>query len=223
MKKQTLFLVILTISICAKGFSQVGGIGGSDYEIVFIPGEKQDNSDEFKKIANKMYGTIAYLPSKVEGITETLFLRHNIYRDEMEFSKNGEILYLKKDKDRKIIFTESKEVYRLFEKNNRLKYFLVHNNGKNILLTRKIIKYQDSKPAASSYAKDKAADFKRKSDEVYINFKQGGLLEVPRNKKKFYEIFGDNSNKIKSYVKKNKLNIKKVKQLKKVVMFYNTL
>ena len=206
--------------------SQVSGISsanGGTYEMVFVPGEKEDKSAAFKKIAPKMYETLAYLPATVEGINETFFLRHNIYRDEMEFSKNGGILYLKKNKERKITFNQSNHQYRLFKLNDKLKYFMVHNSGENILLSRKVIEYQDAKPAKSSYDKDKAADFKRKNDEVFIKFKNNSIVEAPRNKKKFYAMFGDNSSKIKKFIKKNKLNIKKISDLTKIVAYLNTL
>ena len=223
MKKQIIFIAVLAIGFSTISNAQVGGIGGTEYQMTFVPGEKFDNSAEFKRIAPKMYGTVAYLPAQVEGIKETFFLRHNMYRDEMEFIKNGQTLYLQKNDERQITFNQSNEVYSLFKLDGKLRYFLVHNEGNNVLLSRKVVEYKEAKPAMSSYQKDRPADFKREDDEIYLKFKNGNLTEVPKSKNKFYGIFGENASNIKKYVKKNKLSVKEIKDLKKIVAYSNTI
>lgn len=223
MKKQIIFTAVLAIGFSISSIAQVGGIGGSEYQMTFVPGEKFDNTAEFKRIAPKMYGTVAYLPAQVEGIKETFFLRHNMYRDEMEFSKNGQTLYLQKNDERKITFSESNEVYGLFKLEGKLRYFLIHNEGDNVLLSRKVVEYKEAKPAMSSYQKDRPADFKREDDELYLKTTNGNITEIPRSKKKFYALFGENVSKIKKYIKKNKLDIKDVKDLKGIIAYSNTI
>ena len=169
-----------------------------------------------------MYASVDYLAAMVDDINESFFLRYNIYRDEMEFLKNGKTLYLKKNEKRKIIFSKSQENFRLFKLNNKLRYFTVHNIGDNLLLSRKIVEYQEAKLAASSYQKDKPADFKMKENKIYIRFNQT-LVEVPKRKNKFNTIFGPQSSAIKKYVKNNKLNIKNIEDLKTIVQYYNKL
>lgn len=222
MKNIFLLLSALLLLFPTNINSQVGGIGGSDYEMVFVPGAKEDKSDFFKKIAPKMYASVDYLAAMVDDINESFFLRYNIYRDEMEFLKNGKTLYLKKNEKRKIIFSKSQENFRLFKLNNKLRYFTVHNIGDNLLLSRKIVEYQEAKLAASSYQKDKPADFKMKENKKYIRFNQT-LVEVPKRKNKFNTIFGPQSSAIKKYVKNNKLNIKNIEDLKTIVQYYNKL
>jgi len=222
MKNIFLLLSTLLLLFSTNLCSQVGGIGGSDYEMVFVPGAKEDTSEFFKKIAPKMYASVDYLAAMVGGINEPFFLRYNIYRDEMEFLKNGQTLYLRKNEKRGIIFSKSQENFRLFKLNNKLRYFMVHNIGDNLLLSRKLVEYQEAKLAASSYQKDKPADFKRKEDQIYIRFNQT-LVEVPRRKKKFNAIFGSQSSAIKKYVKSNKLNIKNIEDLKTIVQYYTKL
>ncbi len=224
MKKQKItFYVLIFLSITT--FSQVTGIGSAStsYEMVFVPGEKVDNSAAFKKIAPKMYLSTAYLDAKLSGINDVFFLRYNMYRDEMEFTKDGKTLYISKQPGRKIVFKDSKEKYIILNYNDKPRYFITHNEGDNILLTRKVVEYIEPKPANSSYQNDRPADFKRKNDENYIRFKDGSIIELPRNKKKFYNLFKDKSSDIKKYIKKEKLDIKEIEDLEKIVRYYNTL
>jgi hypothetical protein len=222
MKNILTILSVLLILFSKPVNAQVGGIGGGEYEMVFVPGAKEDKSQLFKKIAPKMYTSIGYFAAEVEGINKSFFLRYNIYRDEMEFLKNGETFYLNKNENIKIIFSISKEEYRLFKLNDKLQYFTVHNNENPLLLTRKIVEYQDAQIAASSYQKDKLADFNRKDDEIYILFEKT-LIEIPRSSKKFRNLFGEQSSFIKQHIKKNRLNIKKIEDLKTIIKYYNTL
>jgi hypothetical protein len=74
-----------------------------------------DDSAKFEIIAPKMYITPNYLAAKVDNMVETIFLKYNIYKDEMEFSKNGQILFLKKQNGRKITFENLNQKYEVFK------------------------------------------------------------------------------------------------------------
>jgi hypothetical protein len=223
MKKQFLMVILMLPTLM---FSQVGGIttgGGNTYNTIFNPNTKIDKTEEFKELAPKMYISSKYSAANVDNIVETFFLRYNMYRDEMEFSKNNQLLYLKKTKGRSIVFQYPKVNYKLFELNNELKYFIVHNDGKNQLLSRQVVTFQEAQPPKNSYVSGKSADFVRNKDLFYIRFDNDNIIEVPGNKKKFYAIFKGNESKIKKYIKSNKLNIKDIEDLKKIVDYSNTL
>lgn len=227
MKKRIKIIIsVLLLKIITITNAQVVGFsspGGGTYEMVFVPGEKLDNSAEFKKIASKMYITKNYQPTKVDNIIETIFLKYNAYKDEMEFLNDGQILFLKKERDRQITFTNSNTKYELFNVDNKLKYFIVHNDGKNQLLSRQIVTYQEAKPPRNSYVAGKDPDFIRDKDIFYIRFDKNNILEVPGNKKKFYALFKENESKIKKYIKSEKLDIKDIDDLKKIVDYSNSL
>ncbi|WP_026776696.1 hypothetical protein [Polaribacter sp. Hel_I_88] len=222
MKK--IFIAILMLP--ALAFSQVGGIttgSGTSYNTIFNPNTEIDKSEEFKELAPKMYITTSYLAANVDDIVETFFLRYNMYRDEMEFSKNDQLLYLKKINDRTIVFQNLNTKYKLFELNNDLKYFIVHNEGKNQLLSRQTVTYQEEKPPVNSYVAGKKADFIRNDDIFYIKFDNNSIIEVPSNKRKFYAIFDGKESEIKNYMKSNRLNNKDLEDLKKIVTYFNSL
>jgi hypothetical protein len=193
------------------------------YEMAVLPKKNENNSAAFKKIAPQMYLTENYLPSKVDNFIETVFFRYNIYKDEMEFTKDGKVVFLRKQKGRKILFVNTSDSHELFEFEEKLNYFVVHNEGKNQLLSKQVVKYKKEKIARNSYENSKAAKFVRIKDGIYIKFNADGIQEVPSNKNKFYDLFGKNAKSIKKFVKTNKLNIKNIDELEKIVLYLNTI
>lgn len=225
---KTLFLQILATLFLALPnvtFGQVVGFsapGGSNYEMVFIPGPKLEDSGEFERIAPKMYLTPNYLAAKVDNIVETIFLKYNIYKDEMEFSKNGQVLFLKKQNGRIITFDSLNQKYKIFKFEDKLAHFMVHNDGKNQLLSRQIVKFQKEKLAKTSYQVDKPADFKRQKDVFYLKF-DNVIKEISSSKRKFYDVFGDQAKSVKKFVKTENLNIKNIEGLEKIMQHLNTI
>lgn len=223
--KKYKFSIVVSFFLLA-GFSlhaQVGSfvLGNNQVGVTFLPSEKE--SPDIEKIKYKTYLTSNYEPALINDLKETVFLRYSMFKDEMEFTKNGNVYYMNKKKGDEITFKNSNSTYKTLSYNNKLRYFQVHNKGDNQLLSKQVVSYVAPKPAATSYQKPKPADFKRESDEYFVKFKDNSIIEIPSRKKSFYEIFGDKSGAIKKYVKAEKINIKNVGDLKKVVNYYNTL
>lgn len=224
--KNLKLIIAIAIFYCLNSYSQViGGIGGSSdgFQITLTPRDKEDMSEEFNSIAHKMYLNQAFASCMVDELKDPIFLRYNMYKDEMEFKKGDKIFYLKKQKDRKVKFKYTNNDYRVYKHENELKYFEVHVNDKNMLLSRKIVNFIQAKPAATSYQRDKPADFKREDDKIFLRYEDGSIVEIPSKKKNFYQVFKDKSKDVKSFVKSNKLSIKKLQDIKQIVTFYNSL
>ncbi|MDP5091658.1 MAG: hypothetical protein NWQ17_00010, partial [Polaribacter sp.] len=120
MKNNIKILLLLTFLTPFMNFGQIGGIvngNGTTYENFFLPKDIEDNSVEFNKIATKMYFSQIYLSSKVDNFKEEVFLKYNIYKDEMEFINNDKVFYLKKDLGRKISFVDLNIDYEVFNYN----------------------------------------------------------------------------------------------------------
>ncbi len=214
------FLLISTVN-----YSQVSGISnsnGTNYEMVFIPRDKEDTSKEFEKIAQKMYLTQAYIPSKIDDFKDDIYLRYNIYKDEMEFINNDKVLYLKKEIGRKIHFINLNINYEVFNHNGKLVYFQVMNKNGAKLLCKQNIEFQQYKPAETSYQKDRPADFNRKDDSFFIQLKED-IIELPSNNKKFFNLLDSSDSKLKKFTSENKLNIKNKEDLLKIINFYNSM
>ena len=216
----TLFLALPNVtSGQVFGFSTPGG---SNYEMVFILGQKLEDSREFERITPKMYLTPNYLAAKVDNIVETIFLKYNIYKDEMEFSKNGQVLFLKKQNGRIITFQNLNQKYEIFKFEDKLAHFMVHNDGKNQLLPRKIVKFQKEKLAKNSYQVDKPADFKRQKDVFYLKF-DNVIKEISWSKRNFYAVFGGQAKSVKKFIKTKNLNIKNIEVLEQIMQHLNTI
>lgn len=217
--KRLTFLLIATVFLNSSNAQNLT-IGSSE---LFSTAAESDNSESLKKIAHKKYLTQSYKPAKVDNLEGSAYLRYNIYQDEMEFVKDEQIYYLKKEQGRKVYFPQQKITYQVYEMNGNLKYFIVQNEGKNILLTRQIVKFVEAREPQSSYQKGTPADYKRKNDEHFLALNNAAIIKLPSNKKSFYTSFESKSSEIKAYMKKNNLSYTKLDDLRKVIEYYNTL
>ena len=177
---------------------------------------------DLKAIENKKYVSQDYKPAYVDNFQQRAFLRYNIYEDQMEFVKDDNIFYLQKDIDRVIKFADNTK-YTVKEWKGNSQFFLIHEEGKNMLLAKQTVKFVPAEEPETGYDARKPADFKRRKDMLFLAKEGQELVEIPRKKKSFYGVFGDKASDIKSYVKKNKLGYKKAKDLKKIIAYYNTL
>jgi len=185
--------------------------------------DKAYSEEEKKKILEKQYLTSAYNPALIDEFTTVAYLRYNLYNDQMEFVKNEEIYYLKKEKGRKVNFTSLGNTYKVYELYGDLEFFLVQVDGKNSLLVKQESRFIEPRKATSSYAQDKKADFKRRKDVYYLAIDNGNLVKLSTKKKEFASAFKGKEKEVKAFVKKNKLNPKKLGDIEKAVEYYNKL
>lgn len=178
--------------------------------------------EEVLKILQKRYITKAYNPAYIDNFKQDAYLRYNAFEDQMEFVKDGTIYYVKKELGRKVNFTSLNQFYKVYSINGNLSFFRVHTEGKNSLLAKQSVRFVEPKKSTTTYGKDRRANYKRSSDELYLALNNTTLIKLPTKKKEFYTIFGSKASEIKNYMKKKKLNYKKVKDLKKVIAYFNT-
>jgi len=219
MKKLTLLLFLITFSLS----SQIVRING---EMNLIkPDNSSDNiSDDMKNLNNDKYASLNFDKAYVDDFKESVFLRFNIFDNQMEFMKSNELYYLQKNLGLKINFESLSKLYKVFNLSDELTYLRVLTEGKHAaLLAKEIIKFTEAKPARTSYDSAKPAKFDRKDDEYYLSLDNKIAIEIPRNKNDFYDLFKDNSGKIRDFMKKNRLNHKDEDELKKIIDFYNTI
>lgn len=213
-------LLLFAVSLSSTVFSQMIRVNG--YETILSPKESENIPEELVKIQYKKYHSQDYKPAFVDDFKQKAFLRYNIFEDQMEFIKDDNVYYLKKEQGRKVRFINN-TLYKVYASNGKPQFFLVHADGKNSLLAKQVVKFIEAKKATSGYGSDKPADYKRRRDELYLVMDGKGLVKVPSKKKDFYKVFGSNASSVKDYMKKNKLGTKKVQDLKKVVQFLNGL
>jgi len=166
--------------------------------------------------------------SKENTIASNQMLRYNVSKEEFEIRDT-------RDQESKIVKTilrnknitiqigdESFEY--ISDQNNKLRgYFIPLVNGDKISLYKKITKeYIPSQKAASSMASNIAAMYKEK-EILYLRDDNGMYTKLPSSKKGNLNAFGDMKKKVKEYAKQNKLNLKRERDLIKVVTYTNSL
>lgn len=215
--RQFLFLFV-SILFDISTYSQVIQVNGLP-TVLTTTGEVPD---DLKAIQHKKYISQDYKASYVDDFKERAFLRYNMFEDQMEFVKDGNIYYLAKDVGRTVRFADN-NTYKVYDLNGDKGFFLVHQEGKNSLVAKQSVRFVEAKKAQSNYEADKSADYKRRKDVLYFVLEEKGLIRVPSKKKDFYSVFGSDASKVKSHMKKNKLGYKKDKDLKQIISFVNSL
>jgi hypothetical protein len=161
-------------------------------------------------------------------IASNQLLRYNVSKEEFEISDpinpNSKTLktIIRNTKLTIQIGDESFE-YISDEKNRLRGYFIPLVNGDKKSLYKKIKKeYIPSQKAASSMASNIAALYKEKQF-LYLLDDEGIYTKLTTSKKDNLNAFGDAKKDVKVYAKQNKLNLKKEKDLIKVVTYVNSL
>ena len=232
--KRILIVIFMLSTLGIFGQNQQGSTG---FEGVFnssavldmspiaknLESKKGMSEEAKKKLLEKQYSSKDYNAALIDDFKTIAYLRYNLYNDQMEFVKNDQIFYMKKQKGRKVRFTTLNSLYKVYELYGDLEFFLVKSEGeKASLLVKQKTRFIAPKKAQSTYAVDKPADFKREKDQVFIEI-GGKVVKVPSKKKEVPTLFGNQSKAMKDYIKKEKLNPKKEADLVKIVNYYNTL
>jgi hypothetical protein len=153
--------------------------------------------------------------------------RYNMYTDQIEYEKNGDIYVLNNPGDFKyFIIGNNIFCYKLFSTSDGLLkkgYFQLLNNGEDAtLFKKKNVRFVPPKEA-EAYAPASPAKFMSASDHYYISFHGKPLVMLNLKKKEFMSVFPEKTNEIEGYIANQKLSIRKEEDLLKLVEFYNKL
>ena len=166
------------------------------------------------------------MPAKINNFKDIITAKYDAYKDLFAVElNNSRRFYLKKALGNKITFFKSRDVYQVFnDENNKTSFFkVVKESEKFALLIRQKVKLYGGEKPKSSYEGYVKPYFKKVKEVYYFSMDKSNAVKIPSNKKKFYMLFSDKSEKIKKYAKKNKLNIKKDKDLIKILSYYTSL
>ena len=146
--------------------------------------------------------------------------RFNIYAQQMQFIRDGDTAAFGDPKEIDFVrFGDSKFVYQEYLNNNVIEdgYFEVLCEGNcNLLLKRKILHYVKDE-------EDPSKDEYYLVQEYYLQEGDDAAHFIPLKKKEVIKRFGDHSNDVRIYIKKNDLKVNCCKDLIEVVEFYNSI
>jgi hypothetical protein len=191
---------------------------------------KNDIGDKYLHLDSSVKGT-PFIQKELQNATiqgNKLKARYNANQDYMELDRDGKtVFFLPAIEYRfEVIFTDLNISYKAFE-HEKLKYKffkILARKDKAFLLSKEFVKFKPESKPKTNFEVYKPAKFERKKDTYFIKFKDKDMVvELPTKKSKFLKVFGNKASNIKSFLKKERINIKKEKDLIKVFNYFNTL
>ncbi len=158
---------------------------------------------------------------------ETALARYNAYTDEMEVSllEDGVDYYLLKKEEGFLYIVLGEKTYRAYLYNNKPGFYVIlspDDTRKCVLLKKERIVFEKERKASSTFVSGTPDSFKRIRDVYYFKIDET-LIEVPKKKKIFYNIFRERKNEVKKFVESNRLKINKEEDLIKISEYFNSL
>ena len=185
-----------------------------DTKSIYDPANQENYEVTPYYLDNFLLGNV-YLDNEV--ILSNAALRYNAIADEIEFKES-----LNDDDENAKVIVKSKEIYATIMKDTFVflpskGYYLIILDGNNFSLLKKVSKkYFPPKQAKNNYERSTLAKFDdRFTYNVYT--KNGEMVELPNSNSKKIKAFGNSEKLVKDYVKEHDLDLKKEKDLKKVI------
>lgn len=185
---------------------------------------------EFDAIKDEAYANVNFVPGKIfqgeELIKDNVPMRYNAYADEIEIKKNSfEENYSALMKDPNIFVKIFKDIYLFvpFQGNNdKGGYFNVLIDGKTYDLYKKTTAtYREPQKARTNYERDSPPSFVK--IVKYYLVENGTFLEMPNTKSKVLNMMSAKKDEVKTYIKKNNIDIDKEGDLIKLVTYFDSL
>ncbi|MCB0431520.1 MAG: hypothetical protein KDD18_00195 [Mangrovimonas sp.] len=200
-------LFIFLFSICSYSqqkvyFSNGAFQDGGNRNNLFLD---IDNNEEDKTEGSRFIND-NFLPAKLNDSDDIFFLRYDAFNEVFEISKNEKIYSLNKHIENVTIsFLNLNLVYKAFTVDGTEKYFVLLNNEnqKINLLKKESIIFTEEKLSKTGYDEYRPPKYKRGKD-VFFMHKDGEVIELPTNKKKFAALFPEKEDQILDHIKKAK-------------------
>ncbi|MFD2567208.1 hypothetical protein [Pseudotenacibaculum haliotis] len=239
----SLLVIILPFYLTAQEFYQGEAIGSnnlralSSFNQITIRNSAlfENVRDGQNSVNGKFYESItgdspyinnAFFPAKVNNYKEFTTARYDAFKDLIVVKINdSKGLYLEKRLGNKVRFMTTNEVYQVFyDEEEKAGFFKVlETTSKYAMLIKQQVQLKGGEKPRNSYDKYVDPFFKRVKDKLYISLDNKNAVKAPTSKKKFFKLFTDDANAIRSFVNKNKLNIKSQKDILKILNYYATL
>jgi hypothetical protein len=179
------------------------------------------------KINGSPYINNSYQKVKFLNTTdkEQFSAKYNAYHDLIEVkTKTGKKYFPPKiEHQNPIQFLATKEVYKAYRiTKNKTGFFRVLLTDESlVLLKREVVSLINESLPQTSYHSYRPATFKREKDKYYIYLSTiNKVVKLPSKRSKFLKLFKDKSEAIKNYIKKEKLSIKKEKDIITIYSYY---
>lgn len=220
MKKIVLALGVFLITVTL--YSQ--DIGGN--VVVTNRGfEITQKAEEEKATEGTPYLNDTFLDAVVKGYDSSIKLKYNAYLDEMEFEMDGTNYHLSKDIYPEVQILNTKYLYTTYKEGKETVhgFLVVIREAENLSFYKKEMKTLiPAKTASTGYDRSSPAKYKSLDPVYYIGI-NGEIVELPKNEKKFAQLFGNNEKQVLDYIKTNKLSLKTEQDLIKLFIYLKSM
>ena len=186
----------------------------------------------FNEIEGSPYLNDVFLPASVNKSKTTFFIRFNAFENNIEYrGENDLVMTLVTSDDYKIkLLDGSKREYEMnYYKDEgevvRNTFFeKVHIHAKFVLYLKENIDFRPVRLAKHSFEWHKPAKFIKTKDVFFVQgvtFESKNLTEIPKKEKLFFKLFGEFTQRVKKYIKKEKLEIDRKEDLIRIMEFYH--
>jgi|GEM_PF-6071519 hypothetical protein len=146
-------------------------------------------------------------------------MRYNIYGDEIEVQKEGEVSLKSVVKDPDIQCEIGNKKFHYI--NEFLGYMEVLYDGNTSLFVKHQSTYVEAEPDKTPMHQKSVAKFKNK--EILFLELRGVFVELPKKNDDFYKEFGDKETALRNYVKENQLKISRIEDLIQILKYFDSL
>ena len=182
-----------------------------------------------KKIKGSLFINENFETVIIDDIPIQYPARYNGYTDNFEVKHMGKVKYIVPSLDSKVQvkFKTTNKTYKiykyLYKGDVKAGFFVIKSKGKNYdFVSKEKVIYVEEKKPKTPYEKYKNPELKRARDTYYLRLKGAeALSEIRLRKKDVIKFFGKDSKIISSLIKKNKLNVKKEKDMIQLLKLYD--
>lgn len=214
MNKISTFLLVILFSLNTKGQIKTS-------ENIFVNSRTTKTLDNKNhSIKGSIYLNENFTPIIIKGYKDNFIGRFDGYNNEIEIKTINKTIYLNKTINTEVTFINDNVNYSIFKEDNELIFFKRISSDKISLLIKEKIKFFKEISADNGIGKFQPAEFKKAKDEIYLGFKDGTSIKLPKKRKEFLKIFNEKSKEVEMYIKENKLNFKNLNDLKSILNYY---
>lgn len=177
-----------------------------------------------------MYFNERYMPAQVTGYDNNIMVRYNAYSDyfEIKNDQSDQVQNLPKNPEVEVTLVSTKSTYKVFEYKNEkgetnYGYLNVISEGPKVsFYKRESVTLQPEFFPSNSYQSYKAANYKKADDEYYIKINDE-IVYLPSKSKHFAKMMDNNDKEVKTFIKKNKIDLEKEQDLVKLAGYLETI
>lgn len=219
------------ILISVEGFSQHARASLLHNDLTLESRMQKNIGKGYKSdIKGSPYFDVEFNSATISPLNKVFMVRYNAVLDDMEVIQSTDTLIMNRNNKNYIIkLSNGKAVYKILEnadsKEDKLGYFIQLTDGKKVSLYRKDRKkFVEIKRTAYGGSEETLAKFKKQKSEFYVELdNSGNAVLFPQKKKHIIKFFSGKENKIKKFIKENKIKTSKEEDLKKLINYANSL